>query len=101
MEYVAFLSFRSSVSPADRDAALMRRAAWQYPAGMTPISEYWPISSSVQVVSTFSADSYAPVMELLLQWNDVFDIDVHPAISAEAGLAAGAEIMPRLPRLQP
>jgi hypothetical protein len=39
-------------------------------------------------------------MELLLQWNDVFDIDVHPAISAEAGLAAGAEIMPRLPRLQ-
>jgi hypothetical protein len=29
MDYVALLSFRPSVSAADRDAALMRRAGWQ------------------------------------------------------------------------
>jgi hypothetical protein len=40
-------------------------------------------------------------MELTLQWSDVFDIDVHPAVSAESGLALGAEIFARLPRLQP
>lgn len=101
VDYVAFLSFRSSVSGADRDAALGRRAAWQYPAGITVIAEYWPQSASVQVVSIFSAADFAAVMELTLQWNDVFDIDIHPAVSAEQGLALGGEIFARLPRLQP
>jgi len=58
------------------------------------------MASSVQVVSIFSTDSHAAVLELLLQWNDIFDIDVHPALSASDGLAAGQEIFPRLPRLQ-
>lgn len=38
-------------------------------------------------------------MELSLQWSDVFDIN--PAVSADRGLALGAEIFPRLQRLQP
>jgi hypothetical protein len=100
MDYVALLTFRSSVSGAERDAALGRRAAWNYPAGITPIAEYWPTAASVQVISIFSADSFAAVMELTLQWNDVFDIDVHPAVSAAEGLGLGQEIFARLPRLQ-
>lgn len=100
MDYVALLTFRSSVSAADRDGALMRRAGWQYPSGVRPIAEYWPAASGVQVISIFSADNYAAVMELVLQWNDVFDIDVHPAVSAEEGLQVGAEVFSRLPRLQ-
>ena len=100
MDYVALLRFRSSVSAADRDGALMRRAGWQYPSGVRPIAEYWPSSSAVQVVSIFSADDYAAVMEVVFQWTDVFDIDVHPAISAEEGLRVGAEVFARLPRLQ-
>lgn len=100
MDYVALLTLRSSVSAADRDGALMRRAAWQYPSSVRPIAEYWPAASGVQVISIFSADDYAAVMELVLQWNDVFDIDVHPAVSAEEGLQVGAEVFSRLPRLQ-
>jgi len=101
MEYVALLSFRKGVSGADRDAALGRRATWQYPVGITPIVEYWPQSAAVQVISIFSTDDFQAVMELTLQWGDVFDIDVHPAVSAEQGLGFGAEIFARLPRLQP
>jgi hypothetical protein len=100
VDYVALLTFRSSVSAADRDGALMRRAGWQYPNGVRPIAEYWPAASGVSVISIFSADTYAAVMELVLQWNDVFDIDVHPAVSAEEGLQVGAEVFSRLPRLQ-
>jgi len=100
MDYVALLTFRSSVSPADHDAALMRRAAWQYPEGIRVIAEYWPSAAVVQVVSIFSTDSYASIMELIFQWNDVFDIDVHPAVSAEEGLQIGPEVFSRLPRLQ-
>jgi hypothetical protein len=101
VDYVAFLSFRSSVPVAERDGALMRRAGWQYPAGIRPIAEYWPTSSSVNVVSIFSADSFAPVLEVQLEWSDVFDIDVHPAVSADEGLRIGAEVAGRLPRMQP
>jgi len=78
----------------------MRRATWQYPEGIRLIAEYWPSSSDVQVVSIFSADNYASVMELVFEWNDIFDIDVYPAISAEDGLKVGAEVFGRLPRMQ-
>ena len=101
MDYVATLSFRKTVSGADRDAALMRRAGWEYPKGVTPIAEYWPAGADIQVVSIFSTDDFASIMELMFEWEDVFDIDVHPAISAEDGLAVGPEVFGRLPRLQP
>jgi hypothetical protein len=101
MDYVALLRFRSSVPSAERDAALARRATWQYPAGVTVVAEYWPVSGDVQVVSIFSADDFAPIFEFELEWSDVFDIDVSPAVSAEDGLRIGADVIGRLKRLQP
>ncbi len=100
MDYVALLSFRSSLTGAERDAALMRRAGWQYPAGTTLIAEYWPLASAIQVVAIVSADTYASLLELTAEWDDVFDIDVHPAVSAAEGLQTGAEVFARLPRMQ-
>lgn len=100
MDYVALLRFRAAVTAADRDAALMRRAGWQYPAGIKLIAEYWPSSSDVQVVSIFSTDDFAAIMELQFEWNDVFDIDVSPAVSAETGLQIGPDVFGRLQRLQ-
>ena len=101
MEYVALLRFRSSVPAAERDGALMRRAVWQYPKGIRVIAEYWPMSSAVTVVSIFAADSFEQVMELELEWSDVEDIDIHPAVAAEEGLRIGPEVVGRLARLQP
>ena len=82
MDYVALLTIRSSISGADRDATLMRRAAWTYPEGLKVIGEYWPMGSGPQVMSIFSADDPARLMELYFEWNDVFDIDIRPAVSA-------------------
>ncbi len=100
VDYVATLRFRPSVAGAERDAALVRRAGWQYPAGITLIAEYWPISSDTTVVSIFTTDDIAAVMEFEFEWNDVFDIEVHPAVSAEEGLKIGPEVFGRLQRLQ-
>ena len=101
MDYVALLKFRPSVSAADRDSGLAPRAAWEYPAGIRLIAEYWPMAAHLTVVSIFSSDSFEAVMELVFQWNDIFDIDVHPATSAEEGLRIGPEVFARLLRLQP
>lgn len=100
MDYVALLRYRSSVSAAERDAALVRRTAWQYPAGITVIAEYWPTSADVAVVSIFSTDDIAAIMELDFEWSDVFDIDISPAVSADDGLRLGPEVFGRLKRLQ-
>ena len=99
MEYVAFSRSRQSVAAADRDAALMRRASWQYPDGVKVTSEYWPLSGEYRVVSVFAADSVVPIMEIVFEWNDVFDIPVFPAVSAEEGLRVGPEVFGRLPRM--
>ena len=100
MEFVALMRFRPTVSAAERDAASMRRAAWQYPDGLKVIAEYWPMAGEYQVVTMFSADTVEPIMEVQFEWNDVFDIVVTPAISADEGLRVGPEIFGRLPRMQ-
>jgi len=101
MEFVALLRFRPSVSSADRDAALMRRAAWQYPEGIKPIAEYWPMAGDQQVVTIFTADSIAPIMDVEFEWNDVFDVTVYPTVSAEEGLRIGPDMFGRLARMKP
>jgi hypothetical protein len=78
----------------------MRRAQWQYPSGLRLIAEYWPASAQATVVSIFSAEEFGPVMEMIVEWNDVFDIDVSPAISAEQGLQVGQGLVSRIPRWQ-
>jgi hypothetical protein len=100
MEFVALLKFRPSVPAAERDAALMRRAGWQYPDGLKVIAEYWPLSGEYQVVTVFSADSVAPIMEIEFEWDDVFDMTVTPAVSADEGLRIGPEVFGRIPRMQ-
>jgi hypothetical protein len=100
MDFVVLLKFRSSVSAAESDAALGRRAAWKYPNGVQVIAEYWPLSSAVQVVSILSADSFEKIMEIVFEWNDVFDTDVYPAVSADEGLRIGPGVFARLSRMQ-
>jgi hypothetical protein len=100
VDYVALLRFRASVPAAERDGALMRRAGWKYPDGVRVIAEYWPISSAVTVVTIFSTDSPDALLELDLEWGDVFDIDVYPAVSAEDGLRIGPEAFGRLARVK-
>jgi Protein of unknown function (DUF3303) len=100
MDYVALLRFRNSVPAAERDGALMRRAAWKYPEGVRLIAEYWPFTSALTVVTIFSADSPGQLLELELEWSDVFDIDIYPAVSADEGLRVGPEVFGQLPRMQ-
>lgn len=79
---------------------MSRRASWQYPDGVKVTTECWPLSGEYQVVTVFAADSFAPIMEIVFEWNDVFEISVFPAVSAEEGLRVGPEVFGRLPRMQ-
>jgi hypothetical protein len=100
MDYVGRLRFRDGASSAERDAALARRAAWDYPSGVAPIAEYWPMSGDVTVITIFSADDIAAVWQLAAEWDDVFHVDICPAVSAEEGLKIGMDVFSRLTRMQ-
>jgi Protein of unknown function (DUF3303) len=100
VDYVARLTFRAASSAQDRDAALARRTSWDYPKGVKVIAEYWPIAADLQVVSIFSADDIGAVWELAAEWEDVFDVDISPAVSADEGLRIGPDVFGRLRRLQ-
>ena len=64
------------------------------------VGEYWPLSGEYQVVTVFSAETITPIMEIEFEWDDVFDMTVTPAVSADEGLRIGPEVFGRLPRMQ-
>lgn len=95
MLYVATLTWHSHLGRQERQEGLARRANWELPEGIEPVAEYWVASSSPHVVVVFRADRYEPIMELAFTWNDVFDIAVAPATTAEEGLEAGPRVLER------
>lgn len=96
MLYVMTMRWQQGLSREARNGALARRASWKYPPGTKEVGEYWLSSEDVAVVSVFEADSFAPMMEIDLAWGDVFQIECHPAVTADEGLRIGPEIMQRL-----
>jgi len=70
-----------------------RRVGWQYPDGMRMVAEYWLQTSDPAVITVAEADSVAPIMAAVAQWDDVFDITVVPAVTAEEGLQLAQQMM--------
>ena len=93
MDYVAFLRFRASVPAAERDGALMRRAAWKYPDDVRVIAETGPRRGG-DGGHHFSADSFDSLLELELEWGDVLDIDIHPAVRPTRACGSGRGLRP-------
>jgi hypothetical protein len=89
MLFVSLL--RTSAGTPQETAA--RRLKWQYPEGVRVVAEYWLQSSDPAVIAVFEADSIAPIMAINVEWGDVFDITVVPAITAEDGLQLLRQMM--------
>jgi hypothetical protein len=95
MDYVMLLRWKQGLTRDQRDAALVHRAGWQYPDGVELIAEYWPAAEDPAVVSIFGVDDFAALMDIQFTWGDTFDVTVLPAISADAGLEVGPDVMGR------
>ena len=82
MLFVALCKVKAGTSK-ERTA---RRMEWQVPPGAKPVAEYWLQTPNPQVINVFEADSVAPIMAAISAWDDVFEISVYPAVTAEEGL---------------
>ena len=89
MLFVSLLKVRSGTMKE----RMTRRVGWQYPDGMRPVAEYWLQTPDPAVISIAEADSVAPIMAVVAQWDDVFDITVFPAVTAEEGLQLAQQMM--------
>ena len=63
-----------------------RRLQWSYPEGMSPVAEYWLETDSPRVVSVFEAEGMEPMGQIRMQWGDLFEIEVFPAVTGEQGM---------------
>lgn len=85
MLFVALLSFKRDLTKEQRGEAAQRRSRWKPPAGISHVAEYW-LQGSAYVVSVFETQNAPAILAAFTPWNDVFDIQVFPAVSAEDGL---------------
>ena len=75
-----------SVKSGTAKERIARRAEWKYPDGIKVVGEWWPQTPHPACITICEADSIAPIMAAVADWDDVFNITVVPAVSAEEGL---------------
>jgi len=63
-----------------------RRINWQYPPGVRVAAEYWLMSNEPTLIAVAETDDAASIMMGIAEWDDVFDLTVVPALTAEQGL---------------
>ncbi len=81
-----FLVLLSTKPGTDFQEGAARRLQWSPPEGMNVVAEYWLETGSPRVVATVEAENMAPFGQLRMEWGDLFEIDVFPAVTAEQGM---------------
>jgi hypothetical protein len=91
MLFVALMKAR----PATEAARIARRMEWQTPEGAGEVmAEYWLQTQDPAAIAVFTADHIGQIWAGLAGWDDVFDISVYPAVTAEEGL----ELLKQMPQ---
>ena len=89
MLFVALMKVKAGTE----EERMMRRLQWESPEGFKVVAEYWLHTHDPQVVVVFESESFVPIAQMTSAWDDVFDITVIPAITAEDGLEMGKQMM--------
>ena len=70
-----------------------RRLGWSHPAGYKLVAEYWLQTPDPRVIIVAEAGEIAPIMAAVADWDDVFEMTVVPALSAEDGMRLAKQSM--------
>jgi hypothetical protein len=85
-------TIHSHLSQEQRLQGFARRAEWKYPTGLNVTHEIWR-SAAPELVATFEAESYEPIMAMQLHWQDFFQLNISPATTPEQGLQIAGKLM--------
>ena len=90
MLFVALLTLKPGANPRESNE---RRLQWQYPEGSGVVAEYWLQTHSPSVIVVAETDDVASIMGMIGGWDDLYDITVAPAVTAEEGLKIAKQMM--------
>lgn len=82
MLFVALMKMREG----KMQPGMAQRMQWEIPKEVNMIGEYWLTTNDPKVISIFEADSSDPIMQILTVWDDVFDVKIFSAVTAEEGM---------------
>lgn len=81
-----FVIIGKAKSESTMKERVARRVDWKYPAGVRVTAEYWLMAHEPALITIAEADSAASIMMGIADWDDVLDLTVVPAMTAEQGL---------------
>ncbi len=76
---------------------IARRMAWQSPQlpGAEVVAEYWLHTDDPHLIVVFKAEHIGQMWAAFGDWDDLLQISVYPAISAEEGLEVLKQMLPQ------
>src|SRR5919206_3880558 len=90
MLFVALLSTRPGNTFQE---GVAKRLQWNYPEGANVIAEYWLETEAPRVVAVVETESMEPFGQIRMDWNEMFEIEVFPVVTAEQGLEMARQAM--------
>jgi hypothetical protein len=88
-----FVTLGKAKATSTTKQRVARRLQWQYPAGIRVVGEYWLQSDDPTLLLITETDDIGAMMKGTAQWDDVFDLKVFPAVSAEQGLELAKDML--------
>ena len=70
-----------------------KRIDYSYPDGMHVLEEYWLQGEDPEVILVFEADTIEPMMRVISEWDDYFEMRCFPAVDAKTGIEMAKHMM--------
>jgi hypothetical protein len=70
-----------------------RRMQWNYPEGVKVLGEYWLETEAPRVIAVMEAESMDAFGQIRMDWGDMFEIEVFPAVTGEQGMEMARQAM--------
>ena len=90
MLFVALLKTRGTNTFQE---GVARRMQWDYPEGVRVLGEYWLETEHPRVVAVMEADGMEAFGQIRMHWNDMFEIQIFPAVTGEQGMEMARRAM--------
>lgn len=80
--------------PGTLNERAVRRMQWDYPEGIKPVAEFWLQTDDPSVISVVELDNVGLLTVLRMAWDDLFEIQAYPAVTAQEGLEMLRQLAP-------
>lgn len=90
MLFVTLLSTRPGFTFQE---GVAKRLQWEYPEGAKVLAEYWLETEAPRVIAVVEAESMEPFGQIRMDWNEMFEIETYPVVTAEQGMEMARQAM--------